>query len=177
MVRDEIIDWVERLHAAVEEVAAPVAAANAARLTCRAGCSDCCQDGLTVFAIEAAVLERHYPDLLAEGTAHAEGGCAFLDDGGSCRVYTHRPYVCRTQGLPLRWLSEDEETGDIIEDRDICPKNDDGPSLETLDDDACWTLGPFEQRLADRQAEVDEGARVSLRGLFATERRRLPVVP
>lgn len=129
-----------------------------------------------MFAIEAAVLERHYPELLARGTAHAEGGCAFLDDEGSCRVYAHRPYVCRTQGLPLRWLEEEEETGDILETRDICPKNEAGPPLEELDDEACWTLGPFEQRLADRQAEIEEGVRVSLRGLFATERRRLPIV-
>lgn len=170
-----IVDWVEQLHAAVDEVARPVVAANAARLACRQGCADCCTDGLTAFAIEAAVITRHYPELLAAGEAHPEGGCAFLDGEGACRIYAHRPYVCRTQGLPLRWLEEEEETGDILESRDICPKNLEGPPLEELAADACWTLGPFEQRLADRQATLEEGARVALRSLFAKERRHLPL--
>lgn len=170
----ELVAFTERLHAAVDEAARPVTAANAARLRCARGCSGCCQDGLTVFTLEAAVIARRYPELLATGTAHATGACAFLDAAGACRIYEARPYVCRTQGLPLRWLEEDEEL-EIVETRDICPENAAGPALEELDADACWTLGPFEQRLADKQAEHVEGDRVALRSLFATERRRLPL--
>lgn len=175
------IDWVEKLHALVDEAAAPVERANAERLRCRAGCSDCCVDGLTVFTIEAAVIRRHHADLLAKATAHPPGACAFLDGEGRCRIYAHRPYVCLTQGLPLRWLEEDEVDEEIIESRDICPKNvDGGPPLEELEADACWTLGPFEQRLAQRQHETDgeRGERVALRSLFASEagRRHLPII-
>lgn len=178
----ETIDWVERLHALVDEAAAPVEGANAERLSCRAGCSDCCVDSLTVFEIEAAVIRRHHATLLETGEPHPEGGCAFLDGEGRCRIYEHRPYVCRTQGLPLRWLEEDEVDEAIIESRDICPKNvAGGPPIEELEADACWTLGPFEQRLADRQYETDGGCgeRVALRSLFAgaRARRRLPVAP
>jgi Fe-S-cluster containining protein len=177
----ETIDWVEKLHALVDEAAAPVERSNAKRLQCRAGCADCCADALTVFEIEAAVIHRHHQELLETGAAHPEGGCAFLDREGRCRIYEHRPYVCRTQGLPLRWLEEDELDEEIIESRDICPKNvEDGPPLEELAADECWTLGPFEQRLADRQHASDggRGQRVALRSLFASERvrRRLPVV-
>lgn len=177
------IDWTERFHAVVDEAAGPALRANASRLACRAGCADCCTDGLTVFSLEAEVIRRHHADLLEHGRPHEPGACAFLDGEGNCRIYEHRPYVCRTQGLPLRWLEEDEETGDIIESRDICPKNTDGTPLEELAIDACWTLGPFEQRLADRQhaGDGDRGERVSLRALFtnqhtSSEHRRLPVV-
>jgi len=176
-------EWVAKLHAAVDEAVAPVARANAERLRCRAGCTDCCVDDLTVFEIEAALIQRHHADLLAGGEPAPEGGCAFLAPDGSCRIYAHRPYVCRTQGLPLRWLAEDEIDDEIVESRDICPKNEaGGPPLEELPSDAYWTLGPFEQRLADRQAALDGGAcrRVALRDLFArsprTPRRRLPVL-
>jgi uncharacterized protein len=180
-IPSETIDWVERLHALVDEAAAPVTQANAQRLQCRSGCSDCCIDGLTVFAIEAAVIRRHHAALLESAEPHPPGGCAFLDAAGRCRIYAERPYVCRTQGLPLRWLEEDELDGEIIESRDICPKNvDGGPALEDLDADACWTLGPFEERLAQRQHDLDgdRGERVELRSLFsrAQDRRRLPVV-
>jgi hypothetical protein len=176
-VPEDVVDWVERVHGVVDELVAPVVAAHGARLRCRAGCNDCCSDGLSVFAIEAAVIVRHHGELLASGAPHAEGACAFLDGDGACRIYEHRPYVCRTQGLPLRWLEHDED-GAPVEARDICPLNADGPALEELTAEECWTLGPFEERLGGRQASIDggKGERIALRSLFEGERRRLPVV-
>ena len=164
-------DWTARFHAAVDEVAAPVERVNHARLKCAAGCNDCCTDGLTVFAIEAELIAAHYPALLANEAAHPEGACAFLDGEGRCRVYEHRPYVCRTQGLPLRWIDEDEESGELYEGRDICPKNIAGTPLEELAADECWSIGPFEEKLAAAQGD---GERVALRSLF-DQKRRLPI--
>ncbi len=92
-----------------------------------------------------------------------------LDADGACRLYAARPYVCRTQGLPLRWAEADPDNADqAIELRDICPLNADGPPLDSLPDDQLWTLGPVEQRLAAAQAMHPAGhdARVPLRGLF-----------
>jgi uncharacterized protein len=168
------VDWVERVHAVVDELVAPIVVAHGARLRCRSGCHDCCSDGLSVFAIEAAVIERHHRTLLDEGTAAPSGGCAFLDEAGACRIYEHRPYVCRTQGLPLRWLEERAEV------RDVCPLNSEGgPPLEELPVEQCWTLGPIEERLSSQQGSIDGGAgqRVALRSLFASSsQRRLPIL-
>ncbi len=183
-VPGDAVDWVERLHGVVDELVAPIAAAHGPRLRCRSGCNACCSDGLSVFAIEAAVIERHHVELLAEGTPHEEGACAFLDDTGGCRIYAQRPYVCRTQGLPLRWLEQDEDDADggAVEARDICPLNvEGGAPLEELAADECWTLGPFEERLGSRQASIDggKGERILLRSLFTraeTGHRRLPIV-
>lgn len=174
------LDWVERVHAVVDELVAPIAQAHGERLRCREGCSGCCADDLTVFEIEAAVIERHHAALLAEGIASDRGGCSLLGPEGECRVYAHRPYVCRTQGLPLRWLETDEH-GEAIEVRDLCPLNAEGPLLEELGEDQCWSLGPIEQRLAARQSSLDggEGRRVPLRSLFANGgegNRRLTVL-
>ena len=137
------------------------------RLRCRRGCASCCVDGLTVFAVEAEAIRRHHADLLAGGTPHPPGACAMLDAEGGCRVYDHRPYVCRTQGLPLRWIGETDD-GSLVELRDICPLNDPGPPIETLPADSCWPLGPVEGRLADLQRSADGGAmtRIPLRDLF-----------
>jgi hypothetical protein len=177
------VDWVERFHAVVDEAARPVAEANAGRLRCTRGCASCCVDELTVFPIEAGVIARHHAALLREGIPHPTGACAFLDGDGACRVYAQRPYVCRTQGLPLRWLEDGPEP---VEVRDICTLNTGSPSaapLEELPPEHCWTLGPFEQRLSARQASVGPAdARVPLRSLFdkntegGSLRRRLPVV-
>jgi Fe-S-cluster containining protein len=171
-----VVDWVERLHGVVDELASPLVKSHGARLQCRSGCTGCCTDGLSVFAIEAAVIERHHPELLSEGAPHAVGACAFLDERGACRIYEHRPYVCRTQGLPLRWLEQDEEGP--AEVRDICPLNAEGPALEELGADECWTIGPFEERLGQQQSALDggKGERIALRALFTGARRHLPVV-
>ena len=176
-IPEDAIDWVERVHAVIDELVAPIVAGHGPRLKCRSGCRDCCSDGLSVFAIEAAVIARHHGGLLAEGAPSEEGACAFLDKEGACRIYAHRPYVCRTQGLPLRWLEREE--GEPVEIRDVCPLNaDDGPPLEELTGEECWTLGPFEERLGSRQTSIDGGAghRVPLRSLFGGPRHRLPIL-
>lgn len=124
-------------------------------------------DDLTVLPIEAELIRSRHGALLREGTPHAPGACAFLGDEGECRIYPDRPYVCRTQGLPLRWLSEDER-GEVFEQRDICPLNADGPALEALPEATCWLIGSVELELANLQAEArgPREERIALRALF-----------
>jgi len=163
-------DELERLHAEVDRAAAELGRTHAGRLQCRRGCADCCVDGISVFVIEAERIKRRNPELLARGQAHPEGACAFLDDHGACRIYDDRPYVCRTQGLPLRWI-EDGDDG-RVEFRDICPLNEAGDdSIETLPIESCWTIGPVEGQLAHLQERSAGGPprRVRLRNLFTGE--------
>lgn len=155
-----------RLHDEVERDAARLAQRHRERLQCRRGCIDCCVDELTVFEVEAERIRRGAARLLAEGTPHPSGACAFLGRDGACRIYGERPYVCRTQGLPLRWI-EERSAGVAVELRDICPLNEEGPAVESLDEDDCWTLGPVEGRLAALQQRfAGDLGRVRLRDLF-----------
>jgi uncharacterized protein len=156
------------LHRLVDEAAAPLAERHSARLRCARACADCCVDEISVFAVEADRIREHGSDLLATAAPHPVGACAMLDEHGACRVYDHRPYVCRTQGLPLRWF-EEIEPDEWAELRDICPLNEEGePEIVALEEEACWTIGPFEERLAMLQHTHGggPGARVSLRSLF-----------
>jgi Fe-S-cluster containining protein len=166
----ERLERVRSLHRAVDEAVAPLERIHADRLRCRRGCSDCCVDGLTVFEVEAELIRASHSRMLEDDPPHPAGACAMLDADGSCRIYEHRPYVCRTQGLPLRWVGERD--GESVEWRDVCPLNEvPGEPVESLDAGHCWTLGPFEGRLAALQAgasptgEPDE-TRVALRDLF-----------
>jgi hypothetical protein len=128
-----------QLHDEVDRDAGALAERHRGRLRCGRGCHACCVDGLTV-----------------------------LGEAGECRIYPARPYVCRTQGLPLRWLEAGTRDEEVVERRDICPLNEAGEPLETLRPGECWTLGPVEQRL--RRLQVAErggaGRRVALRDLF-----------
>lgn len=156
---------IEELHREVDRAAAQLAERHSERLKCARGCSQCCQDGLTVFAVEAERIQRNCRQLLEEGSPHPPGRCAFLGSEQQCRIYEHRPYVCRTQGLPLRWL-EEGPPGELIELRDICPLNQDGTPIEVLPAEDCWSIGPVEQRLADLESRQGSMQRVALRGLF-----------
>lgn len=152
----------DQLHDEVDARAKELAQWHAQRLQCRRGCFDCCVDDISVFEIEADRIRAHAPDVLASAP-HVEGRCAFLGSEGECRVYAVRPYVCRTQGLPLRWLDHEAQA----EYRDICPKNDEGEAIEELLEDECWTLGEVEERLAQLQTErYGTLRRVKLRELF-----------
>jgi uncharacterized protein len=130
-----------------------------------------------VFEVEADLIRLHHPLLLASGAPSPIGSCAFLDHEGACRIYAERPYVCRTQGLPLRWIesgspSELEER----EYRDICTLNETSNGLETLEASECFTLGPAEERLARLQlaraidviepVRGSQSGRVGLRSMF-----------
>jgi hypothetical protein len=155
----------ERLHAEIDRAADALADRHGDRLNCALGCSGCCVDGISVFQIEAERIRRRADALLANGQPREAGACAFLDDSGGCRIYEFRPYVCRTQGLPLRWT---ERRGDaVVELRDICPLNEEGAPVETLEPNACWEVGPFEARLAEIDRRWSGGApRIQLRSLF-----------
>jgi len=166
--RAETLAALRRLHDDVDRRAGALAARHAARLRCGRGCAACCVDGLTVFEVEAERIRRAHPELLAEGEPHVAGACAFLDAEGACRVYEARPYVCRTQGLPLRFFHEDED-GEVHESRDLCPLNvPGGPPVGALAEDDCWLVGPTEDALRRLQESVDggRGSRVALRSLF-----------
>lgn len=193
--REAALAALRALHAEIDREAARLAGRHAARLRCGRGCAGCCVDDLTVAPVEAERIRRAHPELLATGTPHAPGACAFLDEQGACRVYADRPAVCRSQGLPLRFFYEDE-AGEVVERRDICPLNvPGGPPLDQLEEDDCWLIGPHELRLgalagrfrgadamargsdADRSvvddaaaADAADAERVALRSLFARSR-------
>lgn len=158
-------DYYTRIDARVAELTER----HADRLECRRGCSSCCLDDLSVSPVEADRIRAAHPGLLEHAAPHPEGACAFLDEAGACRIYAERPAVCRSQGLPLRVLFENDED-EIEERRDICPLNvEGGPPLAALPEEDCWLIGPFELELAQIEDErVPEGTpRVALRSLFA----------
>lgn len=164
VTRDEAASLLKVIHHDVDVRAQELAREHAARMVCARGCFGCCVDDLTVFEVEAARIRARYPDLLSTAEPHIAGRCAFLGEAGECRVYEARPYVCRTQGLPLRWIDDEA----MAEFRDICALNDESEPIESIGGDACWTIGPIEERLARLQASLDGGTlrRVALRDLF-----------
>ncbi len=161
------IGSLEQLYEEVDWLVTRLSHINYDRIRCRRGCSGCCIDEITVYPVEAENIRKHYAALLEHGIPHETGSCAFLSKDGACRIYPHRPYVCRTQGLPFRWI-DDQDDGEFVEMRDICPLNEgDGP-LERLEAHQCWTIGPFEEKLVELQIALGGASmsRIALRNMF-----------
>lgn len=165
-----ILRELEVLHDEVDRLASRLFEIHRSRIHCGKGCHDCCIDDISVFEVEADRIRIEAPELLADGKPHSPGRCAFLSDDGACRIYRVRPYVCRTQGLPLRWIGETAD-GSLAELRDICPFNEEGWPIEEIPRRECWSVGPFEDRLSEIQRAADGGCgtRVRLRDLFARQ--------
>lgn len=165
---DDVLLELRALHARVDADAARLEQRHSARLVCARGCSGCCLDDLTVFDVEAERIRLEYAEVLAQ-LPHPAGACAFLDDEGACRVYGARPYVCRTQGLPLLHFHENAAE-DIVEERSICELNAEGGPLDQIDMDDCWLIGPIELELQKLQeSATGDQRRTALRNMFEQE--------
>ena len=107
----------------VDQLCGKINEAFAEQIACRAGCSTCCRH-LTLFPVEAANLVKaveSLPDeirLLLSGRIQwpESGSCPLLLDD-RCMIYSDRPVICRTHGLPL--LAEVEGVKTV----DCCPEN------------------------------------------------------
>ena len=75
-------------------------------MRCAERCCSCCIAGLSLFPIEAFhILKQIKGSLNLPESGHE--GCIFLKEG-LCTIYSFRPVVCRTQGYPLLYESDDD---------------------------------------------------------------------
>ena len=100
------------------------------RIFCRGGCSDCCQQNLTLLPVEIQFLRQGFyrlPGQTKESIKkiRSDSWCMLLHNG-ECLLYELRPVICRSHGLPLL-ITQDEKPW-----RDCCPKNFKGTALERL---------------------------------------------
>src|SRR6185436_15215063 len=141
-----------------DQLAARLSARYGAHLVCRAGCSGCCHHHLSVFEVEAAAVReavaalpretrerigqqaREVRELEARGEPVA---CPLLVDD-HCAIYSSRPLICRTQGLPL--LIETDDGGQEV---DFCPLNFTAPdALDDLDEQHLVPLDELNLKLS-----------------------------
>ena len=96
---------------------------NESKMECKKGCSQCCMTDISIFQLEADRITDYVQSLdknqqleLKERFLKPEktGACVFLIED-ECSIYSARPLICRTQGLPLFLSSENS--------LDFCPLN------------------------------------------------------
>lgn len=77
-------------------------------IVCRAGCDECCVN-FTIGAGEYIALKEKIQALPECSGNKYRGRCFFLKDS-LCSIYEHRPVICRTHGLPVRFKDENGST-------------------------------------------------------------------
>ncbi|WP_298038574.1 YkgJ family cysteine cluster protein [uncultured Desulfuromonas sp.] len=121
------MDLLENYRTLVERVdalAGRIEEAFSDEIACHRGCDSCCRH-LSVFPVEGYALARALEEMPEKAANRLRGlarkvapdaPCPLLK-GGECLLYSARPIICRTHGLPLL-------TGEGGERRiDFCPQN------------------------------------------------------
>lgn len=87
---------------------------NQKYIKCKKGCSDCCKVERTVLPVEFGFIINHINNISKENKEYiisnlneSDEKCTFLLND-ECLIYQARPVICRTHGLMLAYLSDDE---------------------------------------------------------------------
>jgi Fe-S-cluster containining protein len=119
-----LLDNYKQLIAKIDAICRRIESALGEQITCSGGCSSCCT-AITIFPVEAAALRdalNALPEQEAESirqhvAQNASGERCPLLSHQHCLLYSARPIICRTHGLPITYSEEHQQKSDC------CPLN------------------------------------------------------
>ena len=104
----------------VSELSEKLAGLHKEHMSCKKGCSQCCMN-FQVLPVEyfsiLDELKQNPPKAYRDLDEDAED-CNFLIDD-LCQIYLSRPFICRTHGLPLLFMSQGGDAWELS----ACPLN------------------------------------------------------
>lgn len=107
MEKSNLLNQFYQLRNELDQHCADLYELHAPHLKCKAGCDMCCMD-FSVLPVEFDAIRAQAGDALQNGLKNVEPGqCPFLVNH-RCVIYAARPVICRTQGLPLLFMGEEQ---------------------------------------------------------------------
>ncbi len=112
-------------------------------LNCKKGCDLCCM-AISVFPIEFYAIKAELDlETLSDLPVRAsDEDCRFLVDH-SCKIYESRPVICRTHGLPLLYMSLDDDEYELS----CCELNFTEFDLQDFDEENTYPMDRINSRL------------------------------
>ena len=167
-----------QLCAKIDDFFERVENAHGDQMQCATGCYDCCLTRLSITLVEATAIVRHLaavPEdqreaIRAAAQSAPQGRCAALDERGRCRVYTARPLICRSHGVPIRR----REPGRSLPVVDVCLRNfaaegalEAVPDGDQLDQDTLSTMSATIDAAFSDAVGAPRGTRIDLAELLS----------
>lgn len=75
-------------------------------MKCKKGCDLCCMN-YQIFPVEYFAIQQALKQKSVETVESIDGSCVFLKDH-LCQIYENRPFICRTHGLPLLFMNDEQ---------------------------------------------------------------------
>ena len=112
-------------------------------LNCKIGCDLCCM-AISVFPVEFYAIEA---ELNQDSVRHLQAPkddsqCRFLVSH-RCTIYDSRPVICRTHGLPLLYMSLENDEYELS----LCELNFTKFDFEDFDEENTFPMDQFNSRL------------------------------
>jgi Fe-S-cluster containining protein len=126
---NDIFEQYRQLRKKVDTIAERLEEVHRKQMQCRQKCTDCCIN-LTVWPVEFYAILEDLKTAQTKPEFDPAGGCGFLQNG-LCQIYPFRPIICRTHGLPLVYL--DDEQDEPVHCVTFCEKNFLGPDADSLE--------------------------------------------
>jgi Fe-S-cluster containining protein len=103
----EIFTDYHKLREDADLICSSLTSVHLKNLNCAPGCHKCCMD-FSIFPVEFySILKESVGKKIKTRDAAPEEECLFLLDG-LCSIYEFRPLICRTHGLPMLYMGEEE---------------------------------------------------------------------
>ena len=90
----------------VDRLSHKLSALHQNQMQCRKGCDLCCMN-YRIFPVEYFAIQQALEQKPVESRESVDGGCVFLKDH-ACQIYENRPLICRTHGLPLLFMNDEQ---------------------------------------------------------------------
>lgn len=95
-----------KLRNSIDELSGKLHGLHKNHMQCKKGCDLCCMD-YEIFPIEFEHIQKSIKNKEINISDSKDGSCIFLKDH-ACQIYEHRPIICRTHGLPLLFMNDDQ---------------------------------------------------------------------
>ncbi|MGQ7868870.1 YkgJ family cysteine cluster protein [Sunxiuqinia sp. sy24] len=90
----------------VDQLSEQLSGLHQNHMACKKGCDLCCMD-YDVFPIEYEAMKEALQNKQVDMQKSIDGSCIFLKDH-MCQIYEQRPIICRTHGLPLLFMNDEQ---------------------------------------------------------------------
>lgn len=118
----------EELIREVDKLSNALSSTHKKHIACKKGCDLCCMN-YKILPVEYFALKQALKNKPVDLQPSINNSCIFLKNH-ICQVYNSRPIICRTHGLPLLFMNEDQWELSACElnfkefsDEDFTPEN------------------------------------------------------